>query len=157
VNDDSFEDSIVNDGCAALGAPESNCSNALDDDGDGRVNDGCAWTGTYPEALFSILTGDQDACGYTGWPADLVSSGTSFNKVDLVDIGSFYAPTNHYNTTPGQPGFFQRWDLIPGPMITGGVWINSQDIGALLAGPTSTPPMLGGAPVFNGPSCPWPP
>jgi hypothetical protein len=40
---DDDADSLVNDGCPAVGAAESGsqCSNATDDDGDGKVNDGC--------------------------------------------------------------------------------------------------------------------
>ncbi len=41
-DDDYYDDpDIVNDGCPAVGPPESSCVDTVDNDGDGRVNDGC--------------------------------------------------------------------------------------------------------------------
>ena len=48
IDDDG--DGFVNDGCPAVGAPETGtqCSNNIDDDGDGFVNDGCPAVGGPP-------------------------------------------------------------------------------------------------------------
>jgi len=140
-----------------------------DDDGDTLVNealpggssgfdcDGDGYKGSAEGSIFVAGARDQDSCGNNGWPPELVSGGVTQNKVTIQDSGSFFAPTYRFNTSPGAGGFDARWDLIPGPAVPGGAWINSQDYGTLFAGPTSTPPMLGGAAVFNGPVCPWPP
>ena len=108
------------------------------------------------EAL-KIGTDPGYPCGTGGWPADFVGGEFSTNMVTIQDLGSFLAPVFHFNTFPQDPGFDARWDLIPGPAVPNGEWINIQDMAALLAGPTSTPPMLNGASIFNGPSCPLPP
>ncbi len=158
------------DGDGWRGSPESGrplCGNGSNDDGvifggadDGVVDDGCpggpAQEGAFSEAQFNIGSGDQDPCGGDGWPADVVSGGASTNTVNLQDLGSFVAPIRRLNTSPGQAGFSSRWDLVPG---RGGSlqWITLQDLASLVAGPTATPPMLGGAKAFNGPPCPWAP
>lgn len=153
-------------GAAEAGTPL--CENGVNDDGvvfggadDGVVDDGCpggpAQVGQYSEAQFNIGLTDQDPCGGNGWPADLVSSGASENRVTLQDLGSFVAPTSRLNTSPGQAGFSPRWDLLPG-RGTSLNWILLQDLASLVAGSTSTPPMLGGAKAFNhATGCPWPP
>jgi len=139
-----------------------------DEDRDGAVDeplpggagsadcDGDGFTGTPENAIYAGSGGrDQDPCGGNGWPADLVGGGTSENAITLPDIGSFFAPVNYFNTNvDGVPVGDNRWDLVPGGV---GFHINIQDIGALLAGATGNPPMLGGVMAFNGPSCPWPP
>src|SRR3970282_637870 len=53
-------------------------------------------------------------CGNGGWPADLLSQGPSTNRLDIQDVGSFVAPMPHFNTSPGDAWFDQRWDLVPG-------------------------------------------
>jgi hypothetical protein len=100
----------------------------------------------------NIGTSATAECGTSGWPLDLVGGGASQHQVTLSDIGSFFAPIARFNTDVGSAPGNQRWDLMPGS--ASGPDINVQDIGALLAGPTSMPPMLGGAAAFNGPSCP---
>jgi hypothetical protein len=101
-----------------------------------------------------VGTNSVDRCGTNGWPADLVGGGLSENSVTLQDISSFFAPDNRFGTSPPEatPGYHARWDLVPGPAV-GGEWIGLQDLGALLVGATATPPMFGGAQVFNGPAC----
>jgi hypothetical protein len=42
---DDDADGRVNDGCPTIGTAESQCTDAADDDGDGRVNDGCPAVG----------------------------------------------------------------------------------------------------------------
>ena len=42
-----LRDCRINDGCAAVGAAETNCDDQVDNDGDGLVNDGCPATGRY--------------------------------------------------------------------------------------------------------------
>jgi hypothetical protein len=100
----------------------------------------------------NIGTSSTAECGTGGWPLDLVGGGPSQNRVTLSDLGSFYSPVPYFNTDVGTHPGDHRWDLMPGS--ASGPDINVQDIGALLAGPTSMPPMLGGAAAFNGPSCP---
>ncbi len=131
-SDDDFEDTVVDDGCPG----------------------GPAKVGMFSEAQFNIGTGATDPCGGNGWPAELAGND---NKVTLQDVTSFIVPPpRKFNTSPGAPGFNARWDLIPAG-FGGGPWITLSDITSLTTGPTSRPPMLGGARAFGGPSCPGPP
>jgi hypothetical protein len=123
-------------------------SSAFDCDGDG-------YTGAAEVMIFPSGNYDQDACNTDGWPAELASGSGTEDRVTLADLGSFFAPAPApFNTNPPDPGHNDRWDIIPGQ----GAYatdINLQDLGALLAGSTATPAMLGGVMVFNGPECPW--
>ena len=143
------------------------CGNGLNDDriisgggsDDTVIDDGCpggpAQVGLYSEGQFNIGVTDQDPCGNNGWPADL--AGTN-NRVTLQDITSFVAPTpGKLNTSPGDPGFNPRWDLVPGPGSSGADWIILGDLTSLYVGSTAYPPMLNGVKAFGGPPCPWPP
>jgi hypothetical protein len=56
------------------------------------------------------------------------------------------------NTSPGNPNFNQRWDLVPGRGIFDG-WINVADLTAVVNGSSGYPPMFGGTRAFNGPAC----
>ena len=158
VNDDSFDaESIyfVNDGCPAIGVPETNCGGALDNDLDGYPNDGCPKDGTFSEAQFKIGTGARDPCGYDGWPSNTFDGGGSANKVDIQDLTSFLAPVRILNSSPGDAAFNSRWDLVPGPGVFA-KFININDMTALIAGTSGFPPMFGGQRVFNH-VCPFPP
>ena len=114
-----------------------------DDDNDGYSDSNEALIGTNP--LYP--------CGNLGWPADLVSSTMSPNKVDIMDVTSFIAPSRRLNSNPGDAGFNARWNIntasFPGSLI------NIADLTALFAGPLAYPPMLGGARAFNS-VCPLP-
>lgn len=101
-----------------------------------------------------IGTDPARACGFGAWPADLYSFGQSANVLDLQDLASFVAPVRRLGTSPGDPNFNPRWDLVPGS--TAGAQINVDDMAALIAGPTGHPPMFGGARAF-GRTCPFPP
>ena len=82
------------------------------------------------------------------WPAD-VAGGSSANKVDLQDIGSFLSPVRRLGTSPGDAAYDVRWDLVPG----NGMFpsrINISDLTALLA---LAPAMFSGQRAFGGPSC----
>jgi hypothetical protein len=159
-NEDSFEDSLVNDGCAAVNAAEANCSNTVDDDTDTYINDGCPKVGTYAEDQHEIGTGNQDPCGSNGWPSDIISAPGSIpdtlNRITIVDLTSFVAPTRRLDTRPGHANFNQRWDLRPGPMTTGN-WIMVDDLTATIAGTTGFPTMLFGQRALNHSGCPWSP
>jgi len=116
-----------------------------DFDGDGFTDDN--------EAL-SIGTNAGYPCGGNGWPADFVSGGIpdSTNRINVLDLTSFLAPTWRLNTSPGDTGFSSRWDLVPGRGVFS-KFINIQDLTTLI---TLTPPMLNGARAWNGPVCPFP-
>lgn len=80
--DDDY-DGVVNDGCPAVGAPETGaqCTDKVDSDGDGKPNDGCPIVsatlyprgtnpsnpGTYDLAMLSISQRDQDNDGIENW------------------------------------------------------------------------------------------
>jgi len=67
-------------------------------------------------------------------------------------MASFIAPVRRLNTSSGDAGFDQRWDLVPGSSF--GETINVQDMASLIV---VRPPKLGGMRAYNGPECPWPP
>ena len=115
-----------------------------DFDGDGFTDDA--------EAL-TIGTNAGYPCGGNSWPADLLDQGPlSANKITLQDLASFVAPVRHLNTSPGNPNFNARWDLVPGKGVFANT-INLQDMAAIVI---LAPPMLNGARALNGPSCPMP-
>jgi hypothetical protein len=138
------------DGDTAVDEALPSGAGAEDCDGDGFI-------GSAENVIFQSTNRNQDACGTNGWPAELAEGNFSANMVTIQDIASYIAPDYRLNTSPGGLGFHTRWDLVPGPAIGEGGWINLQDMATLLAGATATPPMFAGAQVFNGPACPWPP
>lgn len=81
------------------------------------------------------------------WPADLVTDGTY--RIDMQDIASFIAPVHRLNTSPGQPGYDPRWDIVPsaGPLSND---INITDLVALIV---LKPPMFNGQRAYQGPAC----
>jgi hypothetical protein len=109
---------------------------------------------------------DQDPCGSSAillnatgrWPSDFAAGGVpdSTNRVTVTDLTSFIAPTRRLDSSPPQPAYSARWDLVPGKGLFAN-WIAINDLTSLIAGPTGYPPMLGGTRAFNGPPCPWPP
>lgn len=117
--------------------------------------DGDGFVGTSEAHVYGGLTDrDQSSCTNNGWPADLVSSGGSKNRLTLQDLTSFIFPSPaKFQTSPGDPGFNVRWDLRPGADGGSGGDINLKDITLLLFGTASDPPMFGGATAFNGPEC----
>jgi CSLREA domain-containing protein len=134
-----------------------------DDDGDTLVNEAlpagagaydCDGDGFAGSAEGQITTSDQDPCGGSGWPSELVSNGGSANRLDLQDLGSFLMPVRRLGTGPGHPGYSARWDLVPGSTV--GAAINIADIAATVIGPSGHPPMFGGQRAF-GRTCPWAP
>ena len=145
-------------------ASEPLCGNGLNDDpaDDAIVDDGCpagpSQAGAHAEGSSGIGTYSGDPCGTDAWPADFVSGGIpeSTNRVTITDLTSFLAPIRHFNTSPPEPEYADRWDLVPGAGLFSTV-INISDLTALLGGPSGYPPMLGGVRAFNGPPCPWPP
>lgn len=161
-NDDYPDDSIRNDGCPALGAPETNCVTS-DDDGDTVINDGCPQVGMVSEGDLVLGTDPLVRCGEgpepgqsNAWPSDLISGGgvlDSTDRINVLDVTSFVAPVQRLNTRPTDPGFDSRWDLVPGITLPFTVNIAVNDVIQLLAGRVSTPPMFGGQKVFGGPAC----
>jgi hypothetical protein len=154
VNNDNLDDALVNDGCPAVGAAESVCTGATDEDADGRVNDGCPQVNTLAEGSFNIGTGTLAPCHVgavpaisPSWPSDLNSGTGSIDKITLTDLTSFLVPIRRLDTFPGHVNFNVRWDLKPGSGSAN--WIVLDDLTALLAGPSGNPPMNGGARVFG--------
>lgn len=135
-NEDDMDDAVIDDGCPG-GPPQE---------------------GVYSEASFNIGSDPLMPCGTNDWPADLATGGgvlDSTDKVNVVDLTSFLAPTKRLGTSPGDAAFDSRWDLVPGRSIFAS-WVAIDDLTSLLAGPSGWPPMLGGAKAFGGPECPWP-
>lgn len=119
-----------------------------DDDDDGFSNAVEAHLGTM--AADGCGNPDTSKPGHPSraWPVDLVTT-TGMNRVELTDLASFVTPVRHLNTSPGDPGYDQRWDLVPGPGMFSKT-INIVDLSILV---TLKPPMFGGQFAFNGPSC----
>jgi CSLREA domain-containing protein len=132
VNDDSFDDNVVNDGCALV--PQA---------------------GAFSESQFKVGTNDKDPCGADGWPSDVDNQALSFNELDIFDLTSFLGPVRRLDKNPGQTGFDSRWDLTPGRGGLG-AFLNIVDITTLLGGTTGNPPMFGNTRAF-GKTCPFPP
>ncbi len=145
---DDDADTLVNEALPAGSGP-------FDCDGDGYKGHGP--TGTSEQHVYNAANtaADQDACGMGGWPADLVSTGPSANKITLTDLSSFVAPLpKKLNTDPGDAGYNVRWDLVPGNGATLPKDIILTDMSNITL---LFPPMLGGAKAFGGPVCPWTP
>jgi hypothetical protein len=138
-----------------------------DDDGDNLVDealpassagydcDGDGYSGAAEDNVFGAAArGNQDACGTNAWPADIVTGAAPDvpNTVTLADVVSYIAPVRRLDTSPGDPGFDVRWDVVPGAGPQMEV-VNLTDLTSLVS---VTPPMLGGARAFGGPACPWP-
>jgi myo-inositol-hexaphosphate 3-phosphohydrolase len=121
-----------------VGAPSN------DTDGDGYT-DG--------DESLHIGTDAFDACGADAWPSDVVSEGSSHNRLDIYDLAGFLGPIRRYETSPGDLNFDARFDLKPGPMLGTGPSIDVLDLVMTFAGDTGFPPMLGGARAFDQ-SCP---
>ena len=178
---DEDEDGVHNDDEIACGSDPLDATKrperidgpfaGVDDNGNGQVDeplpstaagydcDGDGYSGSDENAIFAPAANrDQDACGPNGWPSDFVSGGipNSTNRLTLQDLTSFLAPVRRLDTSPGNANFSPRWDIHPGAGIFG-AYINIQDLTALIAGPSATPPMLLGVKAFSGPACPWPP
>jgi len=112
-----------------------------DGDGDGFVD----------TAEFHVGTGPAAPCGIGGWPAELVDTGLSYNKITIQDVISFVAPVRRIDTSPGDARFNARWDVIPGTTVLS-KHVNIQDLVELV---TIRPPMFGGALAYDKP-CPSP-
>jgi len=149
----------------------------VDDDGDAAIDealpagaeafdcDGDGYLGSEENNVYQPSTqGDQDPCGANsspptvpaspiGWPADLSASGSSLNRVTLVDVTSFVVPVRYFNTDVGTHFGDVRWDLKTGKG-TFTYDINLNDLTGLIV---RKPAMLGGVRSFKGPPCPWPP
>jgi hypothetical protein len=116
--------------------------------------DGDGYKGSIEDHVYSGAGGrDQDACGNDGWPADLDEGVSSLNKITLTDLSSFVAIPRKLGTSPGDPGYDVRWDIVPGTHAPLKVIVLT-DIADLVI---TKPPMLNNAREFGGPLCPWAP
>jgi hypothetical protein len=107
-----------------------------------------------------VVTAILDNCGshtstppiYSqAWPADVYSAAsipTTANKVTIQDLTAYLAPDRRIGTSPGDPFFHIRWDILPGPGLFS-KHINIQDVTTLI---TVEPLMFGGARAFNNPT-----
>ena len=111
--------------------------------------DGDGYPGSVEAVVFARSDRDQVLCGNVGWPAELAASGSSYNKVDLLDITSFVVPVRYFGTNVGTNPGDVRWDLEPrnlGP----GPDISLVDLTSLV---TVKPPMFGQDRAFGGATC----
>ncbi len=134
INNDTFDDAVIDDGCPG----------------------GPGQSGSFSEAQFKIGTNPLDNCGephasgYSqSWPADVVATGGfSANKVNISDIASYIAPIRRFNTSPNSANFSARWDVVPGSSFSS--WINIVDLSNFVI---TYPLMFGGVREFGGPTC----
>lgn len=119
-----------------------------DTDGDGFTNAAEANAGTNPYDPCGNPDPSKPGSPSLSWPADLSTSGSP-NRVDLADLSSFISPARRLGTSPGDPAYDQRWDLVPGKGNMADV-INLMDLAAIV---TTAPPMFGNQRAFNGPTC----
>lgn len=166
INDDSEDDSKVDDGCRWYGNQGESgaaCENAINDDptDDPIINDACPEVGAFGEDDFEIGTDMADGCGADDWPSDAWPADlhrgsppilTSENMVNIFDLNSFLAPDRRLDTSPGDAAFSSRWDLLPGRGAFGD-WINIQDYTNLVVVTPTMPPFNGILRAFNGPAC----
>jgi subtilisin family serine protease len=159
---DTVEITCGSDLLLASSVPER-IDTPADDDVDGQTNEAlpsggvqqdCDGDGYTRAAEFAITANDQDPCGNSGWPSDLVAGGAQPNTLNVQDLASFLTPVRRFGTSPGHPAYSVRWDLVPGTAIGGA--INVQDVAAPFTGATGYPRMFGGARAF-GKACPWAP
>jgi hypothetical protein len=172
---DPFDADTDSDGDSVWNLTEAKCgSNAFnaasrperidtagDDDGDAAANEtlppgaalyDCDGDGYRGSAETHVTTSDQDPCGGSGWPSDVLPGGLLPNSLTVQDVGSYVTPVRRIGTSAGHPDFSVRWDVVPGS-ITGAA-INVQDIIAMTLGVTGYPPMFGGQRAF-GNACPY--
>ena len=148
---------VDDDGDTLVDEPLPAGSEGFDCDGDGYRGNGSGAGNISERRMYSAVgtANDQDACGGSGWPADLATAGPSANRITLLDLSSFIAGTpRKLNTDPGDPGYDVRWDLVSGNGAGTPKDINLLDISNISL---LKPPMFGGAKAFGGPVCPWPP
>ena len=132
TNDDSGDDSVVNDGCPAWGAAETNCSDAVDSDRDLFVNDGCPVVGGSGEGSSGVGTGIELHCARNSldtvgsYPPDIDGS-AAVNSGDL----SLIAGPIGTSTVAGGGATPDRRDIAPEP-VSDNV-INSADLGRVAA------------------------
>lgn len=118
----------------------------VDSDGDGFTNDVEIHVGTDP--YISCLASYPVSGPSLTWPGDLGTSSFSFNKINVSDLAAFVAPTRRIGTSPGNPNYSVRWDLVPGS--TFGETINVQDLSKLT---TFLAPMFNNQKAYGGPTC----
>lgn len=121
-----------------------------DSDSDGFTDIDEVKIGTNPYQACATSSDDINRNGTSKvWPGDLYAKGTSYNKIDIQDIASFTAPIRRLDTSPGDPKYDVRWDVVPGKGAFGKD-INIQDLTKIS---TFTAPMFNGQKAFNGPVC----
>ncbi len=145
---DNDGDLRINDGCAAVGPPETNCADTVDDDSDGFVNDGCpAWCNGTSCCCASqcrpyitiLLTDGDETCTTTGNTVlatqDLKNTTPRSDAIVVTSINRTGGVVTVNTTSP-----------LPHPFNVGDqIFVGGTGVGAYL-----TPP--GGFPVATAPS-----
>jgi hypothetical protein len=131
-------DGKINDGCPAVGPPETGaqCDNALDDDADVKINDGCPAVGT-PEtgaqcnnALDDVGDGGEGIA--VGAPGEDVGGNEGQGRAYVFSAGGVPpAGTEYYNVT-----------------FTGAISLDGSPVGTLVA--TGTAKVTRGNPYWSG-------
>jgi len=117
-----------------------------DSDGDGFAN----WVEDYLGTYKYESCGFQDSNGRSqAWPADL-SNAIAANKINISDASAYIGIPKIYGTSPGDAGWNQRFDLVPGVGAVPGAWINISDLQMVTTG---TAPMFGNQKMFGNVAC----
>ena len=136
--------------------------NGLDDDGDTATDealppggdsfdcDGDGYVGTAEAHVFGVGR-DQARCGLGNWPTDFVTGGVpdSTDRINVLDLVAYLAPTRHLNTNVGDNPGNVRWDIVPGKGVFS-TDINVEDLISLIV---MRPAMFSGARAFNWEAC----
>jgi hypothetical protein len=159
-NDGDTLTDLLDPGCNPTGlpvhpgyptCPTDGCA-GIDSDGDGWTDEAEVFIGTDP---FGRCEAGASPKQSTDWPADLDSTAgalDSLDKITVQDITSFLVP-DRVDTSPGDPNYNPRFDLVPGLTPPFTTWIATNDLTALLAGSSGYPPMFNGQKANGGPTC----
>lgn len=107
----------------------------VDTDGDGSIDDFEVLIGTAP-LIFCEAFRPFGAIPSATWPHDLHGGAVVLDSRNLItaqDMIALLAPVRTLDTSPVDPAFDSRHDLLPGKIMFLSDWINAQDFGSFLA------------------------